>query len=64
MTRGYFAALGRIGVVAQNTKPVDGSGRGGGRLFGPVMTWLNPLLYIYFLRSRKEGRGGGPLFSK
>ena len=43
MTRGYFAALGRIGVVAQNTKPVDGSGRGRGQGFGPVMTGLNPL---------------------
>ena len=43
MTRGFFNAPDAAIGVAQNTKPVDGSVRGGGRLFGPVMTGLNPL---------------------
>ena len=64
MTRGLFNAPDAAIGVAQNTKPVDGSGRGGGRLFGPVMTGLNPILYIYFSIKEREREGGGPLFSK
>lgn len=64
MTRGLFNAPDAAIGVAQNTKPVDGSVLGGGRGFGPVMTGLNPLLYIYFSIKDRERDGGGPLFPK
>ena len=46
--------------MAQSSNMMDGSVRGRGRLFGPVMTRLNPLLYIFFLIKEREREGGGP----
>ena len=47
--------------VAQSVPSVDGSVRGRGRLFGPVMTSLNPLYNNNFLPREEREKGGGPL---